>query len=65
MMDWLQSASQYSSDERDRLQAPEVPKALQPLSIEFVGGSVEEFSRYLDGEMRRWASVVQAAGLKQ
>jgi tripartite-type tricarboxylate transporter receptor subunit TctC len=49
----------------EALQAPEVAKALQPLGIELVGGSVEEFSRYLDGEMQRWASVVQAAGLRQ
>jgi len=49
----------------EALQAPEVAKALQPLGIELVGGSVEEFSRYLDGEMQRWATVVQAAGLRQ
>jgi tripartite-type tricarboxylate transporter receptor subunit TctC len=49
----------------EALQAPEVAKALQPLGIELVGGSVEEFSRYLDGEKQRWASVVQAAGLRQ
>ena len=49
----------------EALQVPEVAKALQPLGIELVGGSVEEFSRYLDGERQRWASVVQAAGLRQ
>ena len=49
----------------EALQAPEVAKVLQPLGIELVGGSVEEFSSYLDGEMQRWASVVQAAGLRQ
>jgi tripartite-type tricarboxylate transporter receptor subunit TctC len=49
----------------EALRAPEVARALQPVGIELVGGTVEEFARYLDGEMQRWASVVEAAGLKQ
>jgi tripartite-type tricarboxylate transporter receptor subunit TctC len=49
----------------EALQAPEVAKVLQPLGIELVGGSVEDFGRYLDAETQRWASVVQAAGLRQ
>jgi tripartite-type tricarboxylate transporter receptor subunit TctC len=49
----------------EALLAPEVAKVLQPLGIELVGGSVEDFGRYLDAETQRWASVVQAAGLRQ
>ena len=43
----------------------EVGKALAPQGIDLVGGSPEEFARYLDGEMTRWATVAEAAGLKK
>jgi tripartite-type tricarboxylate transporter receptor subunit TctC len=48
----------------EALKADEVGKALAPQGIDLVGGSPEEFARYLDGEMRRWATVAEAAGLK-
>ena len=49
----------------EALKADEVGKALAPQGIDLVGGSPEEFARYLDGEMKRWSTVAQAAGLKK
>jgi len=49
----------------EALKADEVGKALAPQGIDLVGGSTEEFARYLDGEMKRWSTVAQAAGLKK
>jgi tripartite-type tricarboxylate transporter receptor subunit TctC len=49
----------------EALKADEVGKALAPQGIDLVGGSPEEFGRYLDGEMKRWATVAEAAGLKK
>jgi len=48
----------------EALQADEVAKALAPQGIDLVGGSPEDFARYLASEMKRWATVAQAAGLK-
>jgi tripartite-type tricarboxylate transporter receptor subunit TctC len=49
----------------EALKADEVAKALAAQGIDVVGGSSEEFARYLDSEMKRWATVAQAAGLKK
>jgi tripartite-type tricarboxylate transporter receptor subunit TctC len=49
----------------EALKTDEVAKALAPQGIDLVGGSPEEFARYLDGEMKRWATVAEAAGLKK
>jgi tripartite-type tricarboxylate transporter receptor subunit TctC len=49
----------------EALQTDEVAKALAPQGIDLVGGSPEDFARYLDGEMKRWATVAEAAGLKK
>ena len=49
----------------EALKADEVGKALAPQGIDLVGGSPQEFGRYLDGEMKRWATVAEAAGLKK
>jgi tripartite-type tricarboxylate transporter receptor subunit TctC len=49
----------------EALKAEEVTKVLAPQGIDLVGGSAEDFSRYLDSEMKRWASVAAAAGLKK
>ena len=49
----------------EALKADEVGKTLAPQGIDLVGGSPEEFARYLDGEMKRWATVAEAAGLKK
>jgi tripartite-type tricarboxylate transporter receptor subunit TctC len=49
----------------EALKTDEIGKALAPQGIDLVGGSPEEFARYLDGEMKRWATVAEAAGLKK
>jgi tripartite-type tricarboxylate transporter receptor subunit TctC len=49
----------------DALAAEEVGRTLAPQGIDLVGGSPEEFVRYLDSEIKRWATVAQAAGLKK
>jgi tripartite-type tricarboxylate transporter receptor subunit TctC len=49
----------------EALRTDEVTNALPSQGLDLVGGSPEEFARYLDGEMRRWATVVQAAGLRR
>jgi tripartite-type tricarboxylate transporter receptor subunit TctC len=49
----------------EALQSDEVAKALVPQGIDLVGGSPEDFARYIDGEIKRWATVAQAAGLKK
>jgi len=49
----------------EALAADEVAKALAPQGIDLVGGSPEDFSRYLDGEMKRWSTVAEAAGLRK
>ena len=49
----------------EALQADEVAKALAPQGIDLVGGSPEDFARYLASEMKRWATVAEAAGLKK
>jgi tripartite-type tricarboxylate transporter receptor subunit TctC len=49
----------------DALKAEEVGKALAPQGIDLVGGSADDFARFLDSEMKRWTTVAQAAGLKK
>jgi tripartite-type tricarboxylate transporter receptor subunit TctC len=49
----------------EALKADEVTKVLGPQGIDLVGGSPEDFARYLDGEMKRWAEVAAAANLKK
>jgi len=49
----------------EALKSAEVAQALVPQGMDLVGGSADEFAKYLDGEMRRWAPVVAAAGLKK
>src|SRR5262249_50259813 len=49
----------------EALKSDEVGKALGPQGIDLVGGTPEEFARYLEGEMKRWATVAEAAGLKK
>ena len=47
------------------LGADEVAKALAPQGIDLVGGTPEDFGHYLDGEMKRWSTVAEAAGLRK
>lgn len=49
----------------ETLKAEEVNKVLAPQGIDLVGGSPDDFARYLDSEMKRWAEVAAAAHLKK
>ena len=42
-----------------------VVKALSPQGIDLVGGTPDEFGRYIASEMARWDKVAREAGLKQ
>jgi tripartite-type tricarboxylate transporter receptor subunit TctC len=47
------------------IKSEQVIKALQPQGIDLLGGSSDEFTRYIASEMERWNKVAQAAGLKK
>jgi tripartite-type tricarboxylate transporter receptor subunit TctC len=42
-----------------------VDKALRPQGIDLVGGTPDEFGRYIASEMARWDKVAREAGLKK
>jgi tripartite-type tricarboxylate transporter receptor subunit TctC len=42
-----------------------VVKALRPQGIDLIGGTPDEFGRYIASEMARWNKVAQEAGLKK
>ena len=45
------------------LEAPEVASALQTQGIEPIGGTPEDYGRYIAGETQKWAAVAKAAEL--
>ena len=45
------------------IESEEVIKALQAQGIDTIGSSPEEFARYIDSETKKWARVIEAAGL--
>jgi len=47
------------------LKSEEVAKALHPQGMDILGSTPEEFRDYLGKEMKRWAEVAQAAGLRK
>jgi tripartite-type tricarboxylate transporter receptor subunit TctC len=47
------------------IKTDDVAKALQPQGIDLLGGSPDDFARYIDSEMTRWDKVARAAGLKK
>lgn len=49
----------------EALKADEVGKALAPQGLDLVGGSADDFARFLDSEIKQWTTVAQAAGLKK
>jgi tripartite-type tricarboxylate transporter receptor subunit TctC len=49
----------------EALKSDEVSKATKPLGIELVGGSPDEFARFITSEIKRWNEVVKAAGLQK
>jgi tripartite-type tricarboxylate transporter receptor subunit TctC len=49
----------------EALQASEVMAPLRPQGIDPLGGTPEEFARYIAAETQKWADVAKAAGLKK
>ena len=49
----------------EALRAKEVETALQAQGFETIGGSPEEFGRHIAGELKKWADVAAAAGLRK
>src|SRR5262249_37453310 len=47
------------------IKAEAVAKAMAPQGIDLLGGTTEEFQRYITSEMERWDKVAHAAGLKK
>jgi tripartite-type tricarboxylate transporter receptor subunit TctC len=47
------------------LTSDEVAKALQAQTVARIGGTPEELRRHMDTELKRWSTVVAAAGLKK
>jgi tripartite-type tricarboxylate transporter receptor subunit TctC len=47
------------------LQSADVLSALQKLGMDPLGGTAEEFARYIEAETKKWADVAAAAGLKK
>jgi tripartite-type tricarboxylate transporter receptor subunit TctC len=47
------------------IKSEQVIKALQPQGIDLLGGTADEFTRYIASEMERWNKVAHAAGLKK
>jgi tripartite-type tricarboxylate transporter receptor subunit TctC len=47
------------------IKSDQVIKALQPQGIDLLGGTPDEFTRYIASEMERWDKVARAAGLKK
>ncbi len=49
----------------DAVKSPEVLALLAAQGVDALGGSPEEFARFIDVELKKWASVVKDAGIKQ
>lgn len=49
----------------EAVKSPEVLALLAAQGVDPLGGSPEEFARFIDVELKKWASVVTDAGIKQ
>src|SRR5215813_2590291 len=49
----------------EALKSEDVVKALETSVVARIGGTPEEFGRYMDAEMKRWSAVVAGAGLRK
>jgi tripartite-type tricarboxylate transporter receptor subunit TctC len=49
----------------EALKSDEVAKALAAQTIARIGGTPEEFRRYMETERKRWSAVVASAGLQK
>jgi tripartite-type tricarboxylate transporter receptor subunit TctC len=46
------------------LQTPEFRQKVMSMGLEPLGGTPEQFAKYLDDEIRRWAEIVKISGAK-
>jgi tripartite-type tricarboxylate transporter receptor subunit TctC len=60
-----EAIDKISAAANEALKTDEVGKALHPQGIDLLGGTPDDFARYIDSEMKRWDSVARAAGLKK
>ena len=49
----------------EALKSPEVTSLLRVQGVDPLGGSPEEFARFIDAELKKWAGVVNEAGIKR
>jgi tripartite-type tricarboxylate transporter receptor subunit TctC len=49
----------------EAIKAEAVAKAMAPQGIDLLGGTTDDFARYVASEMERWDKVARAAGLKK
>jgi tripartite-type tricarboxylate transporter receptor subunit TctC len=49
----------------DAVKSPEVLALLAAQGVDPLGGSPEEFARFIDVELKKWAGVVKDAGIRQ
>jgi tripartite-type tricarboxylate transporter receptor subunit TctC len=54
-----------ASATNEALKNDDVIKALQGQTLSPLGGTPEEFSKFIDGERKRWTAVVEGAGLRK
>ena len=59
------AVARLSKAANEALRAAEVQKALNAQGFDTIGGTPEDFARYIDGELKKWAGVVTAAGLRK
>ena len=60
----LELTRRISDAARQAIAAPEVRKRLESEGSVPVGNSPEEFSKFVQGEIQRWARVVKFSGAK-
>jgi tripartite-type tricarboxylate transporter receptor subunit TctC len=60
-----ETVTKLSQAANDALLASDVRTALQAQGFETIGGSPEEFARHIAGDMKKWADVATAAGLRK
>jgi tripartite-type tricarboxylate transporter receptor subunit TctC len=57
--------TKLSQTVNEALRASEVENALRTQGFDTIGGSPEEFGHHIDGELKKWADVAVAAGLRK
>jgi tripartite-type tricarboxylate transporter receptor subunit TctC len=49
----------------EAIRSPEVLDVMQRQGVDALGGTPAEFAQYIDRELKKWASVAEAAGLRK